>query len=430
MAKITVVDSLMGTGKSSWARQYINDNWHSKFVYITPLLSEVEKTITSCPVLQFFQPQIKGKTKAEDFNDLLMHGFNVASTHCTFSRSNEETYSYIRRGNYTLVLDEEIDVLCDFNDMVHDKDERMKPGDIKLMLDQKLIATDEKGRVSWIGNDYKDSHFDAIQEVSKNGNLYLINDSFLVWLFPTILFEAFDRVFILSYLFHGSMLEAFFQQNQIDYDMMSVGQCEDGTYKLIEYTDFRPQIAELKKLIHICDDKYINAHDNCSLSMSDYKRSSKADRKILQKQTYRFFHSIKKAKSCEILWTAPKKYHNDLKGKGYSKVRLITKEERDTLTKAELKQLEDSLNCFIACNAKGTNMYGDRSVLAYILNYFPNPYLLRFFEGTSIDEDRISLASLLQWIWRSRIRNQQEIWIWIPATRMRSLLIDWLDGKF
>ena len=33
---ITVIDSLMGSGKTSWSIQYINDNPYENFLYITP----------------------------------------------------------------------------------------------------------------------------------------------------------------------------------------------------------------------------------------------------------------------------------------------------------------------------------------------------------------------------------------------------------
>lgn len=39
-----------------------------------------------------------------------------------------------------------------------------------------------------------------------------------------------------------------------------------------------------------------------------------------------------------------------------------------------------------------------------------------------------ALSALLQWIWRSAIRNGKKVTIYIPAPRMRQLLTDWLNG--
>ena len=34
---------------------------------------------------------------------------------------------------------------------------------------------------------------------------------------------------------------------------------------------------------------------------------------------------------------------------------------------------------------------------------------------------------MIQWIWRSRIRNDQDINIYIPSVRMRNLLNSWIE---
>ena len=40
-----------------------------------------------------------------------------------------------------------------------------------------------------------------------------------------------------------------------------------------------------------------------------------------------------------------------------------------------------------------------------------------------------ALSEMLQWIWRSRIRQGESINIYVPSKRMRNLLLDWLNGK-
>lgn len=83
----------------------------------------------------------------------------------------------------------------------------------------------------------------------------------------------------------------------------------------------------------------------------------------------------------------------------------------------------------IAFNTKATNDYGDKQVLAYCVNIFMQPdeknYLLS--NNIAVQEDRYALSVMLQWIWRSAIRNGQEIWIYIPSKRMRNLLKQWIE---
>ena len=51
ISKITVVDNPMGTGKTSWSIQYINDNQFENILYITPFLSEVERILDNTDMI-------------------------------------------------------------------------------------------------------------------------------------------------------------------------------------------------------------------------------------------------------------------------------------------------------------------------------------------------------------------------------------------
>jgi hypothetical protein len=43
-----------------------------------------------------------------------------------------------------------------------------------------------------------------------------------------------------------------------------------------------------------------------------------------------------------------------------------------------------------------------------------------------MDKEAYALSEMVQWIWRSAIRKGEDIWIYIPSRRMRTLLQDWL----
>lgn len=47
----------------------------------------------------------------------------------------------------------------------------------------------------------------------------------------------------------------------------------------------------------------------------------------------------------------------------------------------------------------------------------------------AINNDLFALGCLIQWMWRSAIRKGEEIWIYIPAPRMRNLLVAWMNGE-
>lgn len=60
-----------------------------------------------------------------------------------------------------------------------------------------------------------------------------------------------------------------------------------------------------------------------------------------------------------------------------------------------------------------------------------NPYIKQFFldREVKVNEDVFALSELIQWIWRSRIRNNEPINLYIPSKRMRELLTGWLNGE-
>ena len=123
----------------------------------------------------------------------------------------------------------------------------------------------------------------------------------------------------------------------------------------------------------------------------------------LKKNTENYFRTITQTESADNMYTVFKPYSKYIKGKGYSKG-------------------------FVACNARGTNNYRDKKSLAYLLNYFIHPDIRQFINHYNIDfnGDLFSLSALLQWIWRSQIRDGKTVQIYIPSERMRGLLQHWI----
>ena len=84
---------------------------------------------------------------------------------------------------------------------------------------------------------------------------------------------------------------------------------------------------------------------------------------------------------------------------------------------------------FLTFNARATNAYKERTHLVYIANLFMNVGDKRFYcnHGVEVDDDMYALSTMVQWVWRSAIRDGKEIFIYIPSRRMRELLIDWIN---
>ena len=186
-------------------------------------------------------------------------------------------------------------------------------------------------------------------------------------------------------------------------------------------------------MIKICDINNLNKPKR-TLSKSWFTKATPEMLTELKKDVSSYFRSyVKNAKASqdEIMWTCPTDYKNKIQGKGYTYVRMISKEEYTSLPKKGLERLEKTTICFVPCNAKATNMYRNRWALAYCYNMFLNPLHKGFFEdnGIIVDEGMYAVSCLLQWLCRSRLRDGKNIVIYIPSKRIRTLLNNWLDGK-
>ena len=95
---------------------------------------------------------------------------------------------------------------------------------------------------------------------------------------------------------------------------------------------------------------------------------------------------------------------------------------------------------FVVMNSKATNQYRDKTVLAYMANIFMNPAHKRYYQslGVSVDEEQYALSMMIQWIFRSKIRDIEvdptvKIHLFVPSARMRAILENWLielaDGE-
>ena len=105
-----------------------------------------------------------------------------------------------------------------------------------------------------------------------------------------------------------------------------------------------------------------------------------------------------------------------------------------TCFKSDIKALKDknlTEKYWTPINARSTNSYKDRTLLCYPVNRFTNPFINKFFakKNLELNQDLYALSEMIQWIWRSGIREMQDITIYIPSQRMRTLLKQFLNNE-
>lgn len=204
---IRVCDAIMGTGKSQSAITYMNEHSDQKFIYITPYLDEANRIKEGCPSLNFTEPSDRLKQynfrKSEHTAALIKEGKNITTTHQAFKRYTPETLQDIRDLGYTLIIDENVDVLEAFD---------FHPDDLQLAIDAGYIKFDN-GIYSIANDEYKGKALHELFLLLKSRELIRMTDkddnSLFYWALPPELLTSLrmylslhtslrDRVFITS----------------------------------------------------------------------------------------------------------------------------------------------------------------------------------------------------------------------------------------
>jgi hypothetical protein len=425
LPRVTVVDALMGAGKTTLAVRMMDgiaasfenifeDGAH-RFIYITPFLEEVERVKDA--LAQYsgqrmaFDPKPKEGRKLQHLNELIVEGRNIVATHSLFSYVNEETYSALDTHQYTLLIDEVAEWVERYP---------ISSTDLRILYDQGILSVDKKTRrVVWTDPEggYR-GKFEELRSLCRQGKTVASRfgvggvPTVLLWQFPVEMLSRFKEVFIFTHLFAGSDMAAYLRLHGVPVKMATIG---DGG-ALVDYDERIEQerLEKVRPLVTVVQDKALNdigtrkGREN-PLSVSWFESDAKRgglQTEVLKKATYNFFFNKAKTKTRENMWSTYKTYRPKLAGKGYGRA-------------------------FVPCNARSTNKHLERKSLAYLVNLYHHPFIRAYFEdaGVEINQDYHALLTMTQWVWRSQIRAGKPITIYIPSERMRGLFCNWLDGK-
>lgn len=390
---VTVVDARMGRGKTSAAIRYMNENRRDRrFLFVTPYLTEVERIRIRC---DFDEPDGDLGTKSSNLKRKMRLGRNVSMTHALFYLMDIEALELARDKGYSLIIDESINVI----DKIPTSSK-----DFNIILS--LTTEDEKGRLVWNDPEYE-GRFDDYKSLADQGNLFRLDSALLNIVNPDI-FEMFEEVIMLTYLFEGQTQKAYLDYFGIPYRIVGVELDEEG-FKFSDAPDLPPPL-NLFELIHIVNQPKMLSpfRGRYSLSKNWYSNRSSDSQDILmmRRNLNTFFSSMTKADTSHRIWTC---FKEDMKK--------ITGDKRRYASS------------FLPMNIRATNEYRDATAVAYLVNRFCDPNLTKFFavRDIVIDNDQFALSEMIQFIWRSAIRDNKPITVYIPSERMRNLLIGWMN---
>ena len=402
---IKVCDKMCGNGKTEASITYMNEHPHEKFIYITPFLNEAERIKESCPTLRFVEPSDDIEEfhfrKSEHTAHLIHLGRNIATTHQAFKRYTPEMLHDIREKGYRLIIDENMDVLEEYD--IH-------PDDIEIALKAGYIE-ERNGTYHLVNEDYSGRALKELFEFLRVRELICIQDENRVrlyyWVLPADLITSFKEVIILTYMFEGQSLHHFLKMNDLPYEKIGINLDKNGCFSFGEYPGYVPEyLTHLKDMVDVVMDEKLNAigDSRTALSMSWFENNPDGVERLRKNIDNVFRNKWKSVPGSKKMWGTYISQKKKLSCKGYK-------------------------NSYLVWNQKSTNEWRDRYCLVYASNIFMNVAMKTFYQknGIEVDEDLYALSILVQWIWRSAIRDGDKIHIYLPSRRMRELFFKWMD---
>lgn len=418
--KIKVLDAMMGSGKTTKLIQDIADlPVDSKVIYITPLLTECHRIAgtvfdpddekkqpivayqgndgideyvydTEHPLIsrRFRHPSYAGGSKMDNLLFQVQHGCNVVSTHALFRAISPKVAAAIKESGYILVLDEVLSVYEEFTDLKREELDTLLQNGILSVDSDKITLVFNKEKFG----DTEHTRYQEIADLCEMRQLMVVDGKVVFWEFPIDTLDVFKEVWIATYLFGGSQMCAYLKSHNVEFELNRFGR--------------KP--SEIKHLVKIVDDQKLNAIGEKDTALSKQQVVvNKTPVEQLMKNLNNFFRAKNKTKIEERLWTTYKAASSSISAGRFAK-------------------------SWLACTTKATNDWKDTSHVAYLINLFVHPMIVKLLaaKGSQMDLNLYALSEMVQFIWRSRIREGKEIQLYIPSKRMRNLLIKWMNDEF
>ena len=414
--EIVIKDAMMGTGKSFGVieslNQKVKDGTQHKepTLMVLPDLKEIIRFHDACPGMNFKEPSNENGRKQEDLKRLLLKGENILSTHKLFELWDSEVAIFIELGGYHIIFDEEVNCLLPL---------KITSTTIKELKRLELISIEpETKRVQWNFDKSDDENGEyngakehqKVRQHCKTGSIYMYGDEvsnqpFIVWEVPYKFFQIARSYTILTYRFWSSELAAFFKTHDIEYKIELVDPERQ--------TELKARAKDLITLINPPLKVQELTKGRNSLSMSWFDKCSKNVMKSIRESIGNCLRRAHKVESENMIWTCPKEY-STAKGRA----------------KKSHMAIPGYKSRHVAWTCKGTNDYRYCDTVVYLMNVYPNVNVQKYLndKGGDWNADEYALSCMLQFIWRSCIRDGKPIELMIVNPRMRELFVNWLNA--
>lgn len=436
--KITIVDAVMGRGKSSWMINKLREGTQ-RTVVVLSRITEVKRYEAGLEGLEGVVSLAEGNLKTSRFSEALSNAQVILTTHKLYEdHLLEDTLDLISKGNWHLVIDEvpavfspvkgigftDADGLLNNNyiEAEHLEDNIIRYYCPKETYNKCMAADDSR---------VPRHHKDIVKKARVKDLFYIDKEGgrgFFTFNLQTQRISAFKSTTIMTYLFSETDLAYWCYFNNVEAKHKEL--VRDGEdFKLVDNGGVYSG-SQFADLIEIVKPRQRGRGTRYGEKPNHFSAT----------ESKKLFNPESRAKeSLEVTSEIRKSLRSLFRKPG--KDRISPEDFMFTCRKESIKAFVDGKNgltesfigenTWVPFNERAVNGHGGKHHLAFLYNVFPFTSVKESVEGRGVqyNDDRYALSVLLQWIWRSAIRNGDPIKLYLPSSRMRRILTDWLEAE-
>jgi hypothetical protein len=402
---VKIVDSMMGTFKTTNILKWMDANPDKRYIYVSPLLTEVDKggrVHRSLKNINLEIPSYEDGTKSDSFLEMLRAGDSIACTHSLYLSMTEKHFDVLSKSDYTVIIDEEVNVIDGFD--------KYSKNDLKWLLDKEDIRiSDHDGMVSWIGDRerIKSGHkYRNFLQYCDSKSLYSTkrSETMMCTHLPIRLFDCAKEVIILTYMFEGNILDCFLKLKGFEVEKFKDIKCIDvGKVKISDLLTVVPPNKKLTQ--HSLSSTWFAEANGKDLSeVSNYIRN-----------TCKVYGMTKD----DVVWTVPK----------FRAVK-IGNNNKNLIRPIGFSQDSKKETNWLAAQTRATNDFYDKKIMIHCYNRRPLVAVSSYLQdyGYPVDLKVFATSEILQWAFRGCIRDSKPMVLAIGSKRMYDYFCDWLGS--
>lgn len=412
-----IIDRACGTGKTSEMLTSLQPE--RKYLLVTPSLTEIDRFVRDAPDgVEVVTPKEGKGPKLIQLETLLEDGKSVAITHKLFFMTLRLASLM---ADYEIIVDEAPNPVTNINTIDADafNEAVVGCGYATVCPDTGQVHPtmewikwqrerfDSDGEPTYSNGLHPEIYKPAIQ-----GQLHVDDNGIFAVATPNQVLLSGRSLTVMTFLSEGTYIRAYLN--------MLAQSHPKAAFAVIEETP-ADWLRQAKELVSV-EELALPKHVNLSFSKQTRRSTDKTCKSIggaLKNLLYRRWKGVERTDI--ILTCARGKWFDDRKSRYAGEWAKYSRLFGRDYGKGGVQWLPNK--------TRGTNDFKHATHAIYLYSMSPNPMVQNFLRVSGQRfADEYALAEMVQWIWRTRVRDGLPITVAIPDERMRGIFVDWLNG--